>query len=213
MCQTIVYGIIVVMLLLLLVDDVETFKAGFLDIFTHMNVPVHMLSFMSTDAGVKRVYIGGSPKNGESYETYYLSYHDCSFNISKDTLKEEFEHYTIVMREIDKRTSLGYTMFIRAKGKTNQVYVDDKGLLYLKKDHKTNPPGGVPIEIDIMKDTTIDKGGFIMKRMGTDNYFVITQDGGKGTGLIGFYGTRDEAMIVYFTDVIKEMLSDTRFCE
>lgn len=215
--RNIIYVLIVVMLIYLLFGcrgGVEPFKGGFLDIRSHSNVPVHMLSFMTTDVGTKRVYIGAGPKNSGRYETYHLTYHDCSFNIDKDILQEEFKHYAIVVKAIDARKpELGYTMFIRANAKHEQVFVDSKGLLYLKKEGRVNPEDGKPVAFEIIEDTLLGLGGFVLKLVDSDAHFVLNDDDGSGHGLVGFYGKRDEAMIVYFTELIKEMISETRFCK
>ena len=216
--RNIIYVLIVVMLIMMLFGcrdgKVESFKGGFLDIREQLNVPVHMLSFMTTDVGTKRVYIGAGPKNAGRYETYHLTYHDCSFNIDKDVLQEEFKHYALVVKEIDKRKpELGYTMFVRANSKHEQVFVDSKGLLYLEKKGKKNPEDGKPVAFEVYDDEIIGKGGFVLKLMDSEQFFVMNDDDGTGHGLVGFYGTSDDAMIVYFTDLIKEMISETRFCK
>jgi hypothetical protein len=212
-----IYVLIAMMLFSLLFgcrDGVEFFKGGFLDIREHLNEPVHMLSFMTTDVGTKRVYIGAGPKNARRYETYHLTYHDCSFNIDKKLLEDEFKHYALVVKEIDKRKpELGYTMFVRANAKHEQVFVDSKGLLYLEKKGRVNPEDGKPVAFEVYDDEIIGKGGFVLKLMDSDAFFVMNDDDGTGHGLIGFYGTSDDAMIVYFTDLIKEMISETRFCK
>ena len=216
--RNIIYVLIFMMLFMMLFGgsdcEVEPFKGGFLDIREQLNVPVHMLSFMTTDVGTKRVYIGAGPKNTGRYETYHLTYHDCSFNIDKDVLQEEFKHYALVMKEIDKRKpELGYTMFVRANAKHEQVFVDSKGLLYLEKKGRVNPEDGKPVAFEVYDDELIGKGGFVLKLLDSDAFFVMNDDDGTGHGLVGFYGTSEDAMIVYFTELIKEMISETRFCK
>ena len=216
--RNIIYVLIVVMLIMMLFGgsgcEVESFKGGFLDIRSHMNVPVHMLSFMTTDVGTKRVYIGAGPKNAGRYETYHLTYHDCSFNIDKELIEEEFKHYALVVKEIDARKpELGYTMFVRANAKHEQVFVDSKGFLYLEKKGRVNPKDGKPVAFEIIEDTLLGLGGFVLKLVDSDAYFVVNEDDSKGHGLVGFYGAHEDAMIVYFTDLLKEMISETRFCK
>lgn len=216
--RNIIYALIATMLFLFLFGgsgcEVEPFKGGFLDIRERTNVPVHMLSFMTTEVGTKRVYIGAGPKYGARYETHYLTYHDCSFNIDKDILAEEFRHYSLVVKQIDARKpELGYTLFVRANAKHEQVFVDSKGLLYLKKEGKMNPEDGKPVAFEIFVDDTIGKGGFVLKLAGSDAFFSMNKDDGSGHGIVGFHGTSDEAMVVYFTELIKEMISETRFCK
>ena len=214
--RNVIYVLIAMMLFLLFGcrDDVEPFKGGFLDIREHLNVPMHMLSFLTTDVGTKRVYIGAGPKNTSRYETHHLTYHDCSFNIDKDNLLEEFKHYALVVKQIDARKpELGYTMFVRANAKHEQVFIDADNVLYLEKKGKLNPKDGKPVAFEIIEDTLLAKGGFVMKLIDSDKFFVMNDDDGSGHGLVGFYGTKEESMIVYFTELIKEMISETRFCK
>jgi hypothetical protein len=85
--------------------------------------------------------------------------------------------------------------------------------LYLKKDGRKNPEDGKPVAFEVYDDEIIGKGGFVLKLVDSEQFFVMNDDDGTGHGLVGFYGTSDDAMIVYFTELIKEMISETRFCK
>lgn len=199
------------LLILLFVNtfcNVEGFKGGFLDVFEHVNKPVHMLAFISTDVGTNRVYIGGSPRNAGRYAHHYLTYHDCNFHISKETLDEEFRHHMFVVKTRGKRHYLA----LRVKGVDKEVFVDDENMLLVRRGDEDV---GSELTFDIEKDKTINKGGYVLKRVvdGEERYLVCTNDTGKGYGRVGVYGTREEAIVVYFTDILKNMVSETRFCK
>lgn len=199
--------VIFALLVLLFVDkfcNVEGFEGGFLDVVERVNKPVHMLAFMGTDVGTKRVYIGGSPTNARRYSKHFLTYHDCNFHVTKESLDEEFGHYTFVF----KRRGTKYYLTLRVDGVDKEVFSENDMLLVRRggEDH------GIPVTFDIEKDTTYNKGGFVLK-LSDDKYFACSKDTGSGFGEVGFFGTKDEAIIVYFTDIRKNMVSDTRFCK
>lgn len=201
--------VIFALLMLLFVDkfcNVEGFKGGFLDVFEHVNKPAHMLAFIATDVGTKRVYIGGSPRNARRYSKHYLTYHDCNFHITKESLDEEFRHYTFVLKRRGKK----YYMALKVAGVDREVFSEDDKLL-IRRGDETH---GTSVTFDIEKDTRYNKGGYLLRLTGDeDKYFVCEKDDGKGFGQVGFFGTRDEALVVYFTDIMKNMVSETRFCK
>ena len=213
--QKLVYGVIVALLVFLLWNNLDTrtesFAGGFLKIEEHLNEPIHMLAFMASDSGMKRIYIGGSKKYANRLDdVHYMTYHDCSYNISKENLTTEFKSYSLKVKKIDvKKPELGYTMFVLNK----QVMVDEKGLLFVKQANTKIDHAGVPLAMDILPDVQFDKGGYKMKLIGTDSYFVITVDDDSGFGIVGFYGKASTGMVVYFTVIKEDMVSDTRFCE